>query len=95
VSLLPDIPSSFEEGVPSLELEGLVGLLGPKIMSQDLRNRIGADVVAVASDPEIGQRLANTGQMVQPGGAVEFEASLKKQMAQVASIAKLIGMERK
>ena len=95
VPLLPDVPTSFEQGVPSLELEGLVGLLGPKTMSQDLRNRIGADVVAVASDPEIGKRLGATGQMVNPGGAVEFEASLKKQMNQVAAIAKLTGMQPK
>ncbi len=95
VSLLPDIPSSAEAGFPSLELEGLVGLYGPKIMSQDLRNRIGADVVAAASDPVIGQRLAGTGQVVNPGGAVEFEASIKKQMEQVGAIAKLIGMQPK
>ena len=92
VASLPNIPSSFEAGVPSLELEGLVGLLGPRSMSQELRNRLGADVVAAASDPIIGQRLAATGQVVNPGGAVEFEASIKKQMAQVAGIAKLIGM---
>ena len=95
VSLLPEIPTSFEQGVPSLELEGLVGLLGPKTMPQELRNRIGADVVAIASDPEIGKRLTASGQVVNPGGAVEFEASLKKQMTQVAAIAKLIGMQPK
>ncbi len=95
VSILPNIPTSAESGGPSLELEGLVGLLGPRMMSQELRNRIGADVVAAASDPEIGKKLAATGQVLSPGGAVEFEASLKKQMAQVASIAKLIGMDRK
>ena len=95
VTLLPDLPTSFEQGVPSLELEGLVGLLGPKIMSQELRTRLGADVVAVASDPEIGRRLGATGQAINPGGAAEFEASLKKQIAQVNAIAKLIGMTPK
>ena len=93
-SILPDIPTTAESGAPSMELEGLVGLLGPKIMSQELRNKIGADVVAVASEPEIAKLLTATGQVPAPAGAVEFEASLKKQIAQVAAIAKLIGMPR-
>ena len=54
-----------------------------------------ADVVAIASDPEIGKRLGATGQAINPGGAVEFEASLKKQIGQVNAIAKLIGMTPK
>lgn len=95
VSFLPDIPTAIESGVPSLELEGLVGLFGPKSMSQELRNRVGADVVAAATDPVIAQRLAGTAQLSAPAGAVEFEASIKKQMAQVDAIAKLIGMARK
>jgi len=95
VPLLPNIPSSIEEGVPSLELEGLVGLFGPKIMSQDLRDKIGADVVAETNDPTIAERLGATGQVANSGGAVEFEASIRKQMAQVKAIADLVGMKPK
>lgn len=95
VPILPEVPSVFEAGYPSLGFDGLVGLFGPKIMPAELRGRIGADVVAAALDPVIGQRLATTGQLINPGGAAEFEASIKKQMDQVAGVAKQIGMERK
>jgi len=90
---VPNLPTVAEAGVPSLEVEGLVGLLGPKIMSLELRERIGADVVEVTKDPAISEKLVSTGQAVNPGGAKEFEASIKKQIDQVTAIAKLVGMK--
>src|SRR5262249_14743237 len=65
--ILPDIPTAIELGFSSLELEGLVGVFGIQAMPSDLRQRIGADVAAVASDPEIAARLAGTAQVPNPG----------------------------
>src|SRR5436190_18324824 len=36
-SILVDIPTAVESGFPALEVEGLIGLLGPKTMSRELR----------------------------------------------------------
>src|SRR5205807_9731205 len=44
---LPDIPTGIEAGFPELEMDGNVGLFGSKALSAELRERIGADVVAV------------------------------------------------
>src|SRR5438445_4836580 len=41
--ILPDVPTAIEAGFPSLEVEGLVGLFGPRSMASDLREKIGAD----------------------------------------------------
>ncbi len=95
VKIFPDVPTSMEAGFPSLELEGLVGAFGPKIMSLELRRRIAKDIVAVASDPEIAAKLAATGQSPNPAGADEFTAAIEKQEAQVAAIAKVMGLPRK
>ena len=91
----PGIPTAREAGSPGLELDGLVGLFGPKSMSLELRQRIGADVVAAASDPEIATRLTATGQVVNPGGPAEFAASIKAQTSQVAAIAEVLGLKRR
>ena len=93
--MLPDVPTAIEAGFPALEQEGLVGLFGPRDIASDLRKRIGADVVAVASDPEIGTRLAGTAQVVNPGGPAEFAAAIDKQRAQIAKIAQAIGLKPK
>ena len=43
-------------------------------ISNALRQRIGADVVAAAGDPTIAERLAGTAQVPNPGGPAEFAA---------------------
>jgi tripartite-type tricarboxylate transporter receptor subunit TctC len=95
VPLLPDVPTAIESGVPSLELEGLVGLFGPRSLAPELRKRIGEEVADVARQPHIAERLAATGQIPNPGGAEEFSADIVRQEKQVAEIARLLGLERK
>jgi len=93
--ILPDIPTAIEAGFPSLEQEGLVGLFGPKSMANELREQIGADVVAVAADPAVAARLAGTAQVVNPGGPAEFAAAVDRQRAMIAHIAQALGIKPK
>ncbi len=90
-TLLPDIPTANESGFPALEVEGLVGLFGPRGISNELREKIGADVVAVAGDPAIAERLAGTAQVPNPGGPEELAAAIDLQRAQIARIAQALG----
>jgi tripartite-type tricarboxylate transporter receptor subunit TctC len=90
-ALLPDVPTANESGFPSLEVEGLVGLFGPRGISQQLRERIGADVSAVAGDPAIADKLAATAQVPNPGGPAALAAAVEAQRAQIATIAKTLG----
>jgi tripartite-type tricarboxylate transporter receptor subunit TctC len=90
-AVLPDIATANESGFPALEVEGLVGLFGPRGISNELRARIGADVVAVAGDPTIAERLAGTAQVPNPGGPAEFAAAIGRQRAQIAVIAQALG----
>jgi tripartite-type tricarboxylate transporter receptor subunit TctC len=88
---LPDVPTAVEAGYPSLEFDGLVGLFGPPGIPDAVRNKIAADIKAVAAEPEIVQKLTATGQIVSPGNPAEFAASIAQQKAQVAAVAKLFG----
>jgi len=90
-AILPGVPTASEGGFPALEVEGLVGLFGPRGISNELRQRIGADVVAVAGDPTIAERLAGTAQVPNPGGPAEFAAAIDRQRAQIATIAQALG----
>jgi tripartite-type tricarboxylate transporter receptor subunit TctC len=93
--ILPTVPTAGEAGFPALEVEGLVGLFGPKGMSNALREKIAADVVAATNDPTMSARLSATAQMVNPGGASEFTASIDHQRAQIAKIAHELGIRSK
>jgi len=94
VSVAPGVPTVIEAGYPELELEGLVGLYGPKFMSNDLRERIAADMRAVlAADPTIAARLAPTGQVIKTGTPSEYAAANDEQRAKVAAIARSLGLK--
>jgi tripartite-type tricarboxylate transporter receptor subunit TctC len=90
-TILPDVPTANESGFPALEVEGLVGLFGPRGISNEVRQRIGADVAAIAGDPTIAERLAGTAQVPNPGGPAEFAAAIDRQRAQIATIAQALG----
>ena len=90
---LNDIPTAAEAGYKSLEMDGLVGLLGPKGMPDAARQKIAADIREVVSDPAISAKLVASGQVVNPGGPAEFAADLKAQRETVAAIGKTLGIK--
>ena len=89
--VLADVPTAAEAGYPSLDFDGLVGLFGPPGIADAVRAKIAADIRAAAKDRAIVDKLTATAQIVSPGDAAEFTASIEKQKAQVAKIAKLFG----
>jgi len=95
VSLLPDVPTAKEAGYPSLEVEGLVGLFGLKSMPQELRDKIGADLMAATKEPSVSARLIGTAQVVNPGGPAEFATSIEDQRSKIATIAQALGIKPK
>ena len=87
----PDLPTAQEAGQPALTIDGLVGLFGPTGMPLALRQRIAAEIRAVADDT-IKQRLVTTGQLLNVGGPEEFAKSIEEQRSQVAAFAKELGI---
>ena len=90
---LPDIPTAAEAGFPAMEMEGLVGLFGSPAVSAELREKIGADIVAVADDKDVEAKLNATGQTPTRGGAKEFTEIMARQRAQIAVIAKALDLK--
>lgn len=94
-NVAPGVPTAREAGFPILEFDGLVGVLGPKIMSLALRERVGADFVELLKDRDIAQRIEKTLQVVNPGGPEDLLKSMDAQDADIARIANSLGMQRK
>jgi tripartite-type tricarboxylate transporter receptor subunit TctC len=88
----PNVPTVGEAGYPELALDGLVGLFGPSGMPLELRQRITADVRAVA-DSTVADRLSITGQIMNIGGPEEFGTSIDEQRAKVAAFAADLGIK--
>jgi len=92
-SAVPELPTAIEEGYPSLALDGLIGIFGPKNLPAGTAERIAADVQAVAAEPAVGARLAATGQQLDPGGPAEFAAAVEAQRKAIVSTAKALGIQ--
>jgi len=90
---LPDIPTAAEAGFPAMEMEGLVGLFGSPAVPAELREKIGADIVAVADDRDTDAKLNATAQTPTRGGAKEFAEIMARQRAQIAKIAKALDLK--
>ena len=95
IAAAPDVPTAREQGYPSLEVEGLVGLFGLKSMPDSLKEKIAADFRAVTADGAIAERLKATGQAINVGGPKEFADSINEQRANVAAVAKAIDFKPK
>jgi tripartite-type tricarboxylate transporter receptor subunit TctC len=95
ISTAPDMPTAREQGFPSLEMEGLVGLFGLKSMPSELNEKIAADFRAVAADGTIAERLKATGQAINLGGPKEFAESIDEQRRTIAATVKAIDYKPK
>ena len=89
----PNVPTAREQGFPSLEVEGLVGLFGLKTTPEALKEKIFADFQAAAADGAIAARLQATGQVINVGGPKDFAAAINEQSANVAAVAKAINFK--
>ena len=87
----PNVHAAIQAGHPNLTFDGLVGLFGTRDIPEELRNRIAADVQAVATDPAVVNQLQANSQLVQPGNARDFAAAIDVQRSQIAAAAKSIG----
>lgn len=91
----PGAQTAAEQGHPFLAMEGLMGVFGSRASSPAQREKIAADVLKIVNDPAIAKRLESIGQVHNPGGTAKFDASIKAQAANMALIAKTIGMQPK
>jgi len=89
--LWPDVPTVAESGYPNVAFEGLIGVFAPRGAPDDRRQRIAADIQAIASDQVVAQRLGAAGQIVRGTSPAEFSAAIDEQRSKIAGIIRLIG----
>jgi tripartite-type tricarboxylate transporter receptor subunit TctC len=75
----PEVPTVAEAGYSHMTSLGLNGLFGWKGMPSDLRERISADVKAIAADPIIGARLEPMGLTLRHADGFELTTLLSDQ----------------
>ncbi len=95
IALAPDISTSAEAGYPKVRADGFAGLFGVRGMSSALRERIAADVAAVAGDEEVRGVMAKSAMVPRGLGPVQFQKVLDEQSRLVREMVSVLGMARK
>jgi len=91
---MPDVPTAAEAGYPDLTFNSLGGVFGPPGMPEKERDSIAEDFRKVAKgDPDIAQRLGNTGQILTIKGPSEFTAAVQEQREKLAGLAEILGIK--
>lgn len=91
--LLPNVPTVAEAGFPEMEIEGLSGLFGRRDMPPELRDRIAADMHAVADDVTLRTRLEANGQRALAGTPAEFAAAIGRQRIRIQQIMHIVDVK--
>jgi tripartite-type tricarboxylate transporter receptor subunit TctC len=89
--LMPEVPSVGEAGYPVLSYESIAGFFGPREMPAERRDRLSADVRAVAAENGVAERLAAGGQVARGSTPADFAAAIEEQRLQISSIAASVG----
>jgi tripartite-type tricarboxylate transporter receptor subunit TctC len=90
----PELATAAEIGHGELTADGFQGFFGWRDMPNDLRERIAADIRAVAADPALVAKLSALGQAVRTGTPADFAAMIAEQRAKIAAIAQAIGLKK-
>jgi len=87
-SILPDIPTVNESGVPGFDLSTWWGLVAPAAVSREIIARLQAETVKVLREPGVKEKIAFAGADTVGNTAEEFGAFIRNERAKYARIVK-------
>jgi len=87
-SLLPDVPTLAEIGLPGMDLVGWAGLVGPPGMPKRIVDQLSAAVREIEAQPEVQEVIVRQGFEVQGGSPEEFRRFLATTATQIERVIK-------
>lgn len=87
-SILPDIPTVNEGGVPGFDMSTWWGLVAPAAVSKDIVARLQSETVKVLRQPDVKEKIAFAGADTVGNTAEEFAAFIRAERAKYARIVK-------
>jgi tripartite-type tricarboxylate transporter receptor subunit TctC len=79
-TLLPDLPTIMESGVPDYDLSGWNALFAPAGTPRDIVDRLNAEITKVVQLPEVRNRLTDLGAEPGPMKPAEFAAWVQSEV---------------
>jgi tripartite-type tricarboxylate transporter receptor subunit TctC len=87
-TVLPDLPTVSEAGVPGYEATIWLGLMAPKGTPQEIIDRLNAEIGKIIAKPEVREAWAKQGAVPMTMTPAQFEAFLKRDIGKWADVIK-------
>lgn len=91
-SMLPDVPSATEMGLPGYEAYSWAALFAPARTPQVLVDKINADFNAAMNDPGVRKRLLEAGAEADPGTQEQMRQRLQSELAKWEKVIRSAGI---
>ncbi len=85
---LPDVPTMAEAGVPGVEVDGFMGVVGPKEMPVAVVARLESELVAMTKAPDFQERLKAQGLMPVGSTGKDYRAVVERDLPIWKGVAK-------
>jgi tripartite-type tricarboxylate transporter receptor subunit TctC len=92
-SLLPEVPTIAESGVPGFDYTLWVGLWGSAALPPDIVNKVNADVNRALASQDLAQRLTNLGTIPMKMSPSEFTQFVRREFEDTAKVLKAAGIK--
>jgi tripartite-type tricarboxylate transporter receptor subunit TctC len=92
-SVLPDVPTVAEAGLPGFDYNLWIGLFGPAGIPQEIVDRISRDVAKTMQQPDVKERLAILGAEAMPMSPAEFRQFVRREMDESGKVIKAAGIK--
>jgi tripartite-type tricarboxylate transporter receptor subunit TctC len=92
-SLLPEVPTVSEAGLPGFEMLSWYGLLAPAATPKAIVSRLNTETIKALGAPDVKSVVANQGSEVMSGSPEQFADHIKAEIARIGKIAKVAGIK--
>jgi tripartite-type tricarboxylate transporter receptor subunit TctC len=87
ISAYPSLPTTAEQGFPTVEIGHWAGLMAPRGTPQPIIDRMNAELQAALKTPEVIEKLSSSGIEPAGGSVADFAAFIAKERKRLGDIA--------
>jgi tripartite-type tricarboxylate transporter receptor subunit TctC len=91
LSLLPDLPTVIESGVPGYEVVQWYGVLAPAGTPRDIVTRVNADIAKFLARPDTASKMSGEGAIPSGSTPEEFGALIRSEIERWGKVVKATG----
>lgn len=92
-SLMPELPTILESGVPGYDLSGWNGLFAPAGTPPDVVEKLNAEITKVVEMPDVRKRLQDLGAEIGPLSPTEYAAWVQGEVSKWTKLVKAAGIQ--